>query len=180
MIIEWIWSRRKNDRSKFSGSIILAGCDLVVQPFPHCVGMVKVESASEFKSYTESLRKKKKESVKKEGAMDGTSSSARKGKKKESAISEPDPDPKTDATPTFQAKHRPSAIGVNLALYEQYTSMQPFENVGADKVHYHYHTHVNITRLYCFTGVARQGTDVPKLGQCSNVLDHIRDSEVRV
>ena len=107
--------------------------DLDVQPFPHCVDMIKAESASEFKSYTESLRKKKKDSLRMEGTVGVALASVRKGKKKEGEkqAHELDSEPKT-----VQVKHRPSTTVANLAFCKQYTSMLPFENFGAYKVCY--------------------------------------------
>ena len=77
--------------------------------------MIKVESASGFKRYSESLRRKKKESVRKEGDMGGALALVRKRKKNEGEklVHEPDPEPKT-----VQAKHRPFTIVANLALYK--------------------------------------------------------------
>lgn len=109
MMLDWIWTRWSNDSSKFSVGIIWGGITPGTrQPIPHCIGMIKVSSLADLKDFEHQLRKKH----------------------PQSKIEQP-----TDEE-SLGEKLYASILGINLALYKQYTTLSPFERDLFDKVSY--------------------------------------------
>lgn len=131
MMSDWIWTRRSNDTGKFSAGVIRAGiAPGTRQPIPHCIGMIKVSTLSELKDFERQSRKKR----------------------PQSKVEQP-----TDEQ-SLGEKFYASILGVNLALYKQYTTLSPFERDIFDKVSYfsmrvsklltsHHRTHLSLN--YC-------------------------------
>ena len=107
MMSEWIYTCRNNDHTKFIPGVIHCGSDLKPsQSIPQCIGMTKVETVEHLQDYAKKRRQKNKPQMDNDGLEDEF----------------------------LGQKHFACIIGTNLALYQKYMTLGPFEGDEYNRV----------------------------------------------